>query len=99
LRQTVWGVFLTVRPYGFSQKHRNAKPDGLKSKFPNSGRLFWFVFWFYGDSTQVTNDVTGPDENADYTESIDFIQFFEGSPEFKVVRAAGVEPTTFSSGG
>lgn len=46
LRQTVRGAFLTVRPYGFTPKHRNARPDGLKSNFPNSGQLFWFLFWF-----------------------------------------------------
>ena len=65
MRQRGRGVFLTVRPYGFTPKHRNARPDGLKFHFLQFRQVFWFLFWFYGDFTHVADDVGKPDDNAD----------------------------------
>jgi len=46
------------------------KPDRKNPHFPNSGRLFWFLFWFYGDFTHVPDDVTKPDEKRESLQSL-----------------------------
>jgi hypothetical protein len=55
--------------------------------------VFWFLFWFGLWFEPNSNDVTKPMEKRI---PHDFIEEFQGN---EMVREAGVEPTTFGSGG
>jgi hypothetical protein len=62
--------------------------------------LFYFLFWFDGDLTHFQMTLTNSDGNRGSL-SISLIPFndFKANPNFGMVRAMGVEPTTFGSGG
>jgi hypothetical protein len=60
--------------------------------------LFWFLFWFDGDSIHFQTTIPNRVEQANSTRTIDFIDDFQRNPEKRLVRATGVEPITFGFG-
>ena len=49
-------------------------PDSLKSNFPNSAKVFWFLFWFDGDLIHFQTTIPNRVEKADSLKTIDLIE-------------------------
>jgi hypothetical protein len=93
-------VFLTVKPYGFTPKHKNARPERPKPPISTiQAGCSGFCSGFQGDSIHFQTLILNWMEKVDSLKMVDLIDVLQRKPEKRMVRAAGVEPTTFSFGG
>jgi hypothetical protein len=58
-----------------------------------------FCSGFRGDSIHFQTTIPNRVEAANFPKTIDLFSVLEGKRNIKMVRAAGVEPTTFGFGG
>jgi hypothetical protein len=83
----------------FYPKTQERKARRLKSHFPNSAKCSGFYSGFEGDSIQFPTTWESRMKRRIKRNPLISFSGLKLNLNFKVVRAAGVEPTTFGSGG